>query len=568
MDIITEFLHQFSKHIDGTENTAPQAYIDLICGSLESDLIWFEDPQLAKISIKAADKGVIYELNSSQLTRLKNKVSAYMQRSPNFSYASLEAIGLSGSADPRWCLFLIKEMLVPLLRMANSRNSYEKVITIEAALYVEIIRRNEASGLFGQVYSELTPILEEAGLGARHETRLPPPSSPHEHNKKMIIFVVNIESMLAHTTVLIEMLRALRSSDQTQYEFKVVSLGDKNQTFRNNLRSLDVELISIGDSVGGTQALPIFELQRYCNHNQVDAVIWVSVPQGMIFAYAMRIAPVQIWLSMKHHDLKSKHIDGYLTGGSLEKYRTINGCPWRNLTLPMSNLLDISKKEEALKLRRDKFDRFKKVTLTIGRSAKLNSPLFLESVAVVLKKNSDTAFLWASNNQDQAIQRVFDDNGVADQCFFVGWVDPLVFVHLADVYLDSFPFPSGLVAMQAMAASKPIVFYSSEDSLRTGVPGIVMSGLKSKDVALRSQLETIFCTTEPKQVELFPFAKTPLEYEALTNELLRDEQKCNDVGSANANFARQFLSNDDAFSESFLQHVTELTSEKAQPHNS
>ena len=559
MDIITEFVHQFEKYIGGKENTAPQAYIDFICGSLESDLSWFKNQKLLKLSLNAADKGLLHKLEASQLSLLKKKTGACLQRHPTYSHNIVFALGLSGFSDRRWCLFLIKKMLVPYIRAATSQNNYPAAIAIENLLYNQVINKNEASGLFGEIYPVLVPLLEECGRTAQHEIKLPPPSVHNKKKKTEIIWVVSEESMLAHTTVMSEMLRVLQSGGQTQYEFKVISLIGKHEGFRIKLRSLGVELISLE----GTTIMGIFELRKYCSTSCTDVIIWVSYPVGMVFAYAMRIAPVQIWLSMKHHDLKSKHIDAYLTGGSLEEYKTINGRPWRNLRASMSNLLDMSKKEEAHRIRRDEFSKFKKIILTIGRAAKLNSPPFLKSVTAVLKNNKDTAFLWASRHQDPDIQRVFDENDVADQCFFLGWVDPLLYVHLADVYLDCFPFPSGLVAMQAMAASKPIVFYSSEDSLRTGVPGIVMSGLKSKDVILRNQLETIFCPTEPRQADLFPAAKTPLEYEAFADELLRDEQKCQDVGAANANFARQFLSNDDAFSKSFMQHISELISEKA-----
>ncbi|MGY9014098.1 MAG: hypothetical protein ACKVG9_02165, partial [Rhodospirillales bacterium] len=131
----------------------------------------------------------------------------------------------------------------------------------------------------------------------------------------------------------------------------------------------------------------------------------------------------------------------------------------------------------------------------------------------------------------------------------------------ADVYLDSFPFPSGLVAMQAMAAGKPIVFYSSDDSLRTGVPGIIMSGLTSVDATLKHQLQSIFCSSNSNQENLFLLAKTPKEYESFTTRLLSDGQMRTHVGDASADFVRQFLSNDEAYEKSFLGHLSELFDE-------
>ena len=43
----------------------------------------------------------------------------------------------------------------------------------------------------------------------------------------------------------------------------------------------------------------------------------------------MRIAPVQIHWSMKYHSVEFDEIDGYLTIGSFEQYRIINGKKWR-----------------------------------------------------------------------------------------------------------------------------------------------------------------------------------------------------------------------------------------------
>jgi len=560
IDIIMRFSQQFERHSHGEENTASEDYISLICASLQHNLEWFRNSQILDMCSSAAGAGLLHTVRPFQLSRLKQKVNACLKRRPNYAFNDILALGLDTSSDHRWSIFLIERMVVPLVRSALTNNNYELVLTVETKLYKDFINKLEITKLFGKVYSVLIPVLEEGGVSARRQIKLKSPSALQTRKRKKIAFVVNVESMLAHTTVLLETLRVLKKSSQTQYEFSVVSLQGDHKEFRKAIRNLGVELTSFKDRTKKF-AGQMFELEKYCYDFQICGVVWVSVPANMVFAFAMRIAPIQIWFTMKHHGLSSKYIDGYFTGGSLEKYKTVNGRRWRNLTASMNNLVDIGKRGEALKIRASDYSKFEKIVLSAGRSAKLNSPAFLESVVAILQKNKDTAFLWASRYQDPAIQRVFDVNHVADQCFFVGWVDTLLYVQMADVYLDSFPFPSGLVAMQAMAAGKPIVFYSSDDSLRTGVPGIIMSGLTSVDATLKHQLQSIFCSSNSNQENLFLLAKTPKEYESFTTRLLSDGQMRTHVGDASADFVRQFLSNDEAYEKSFLGHLSELFDE-------
>jgi predicted O-linked N-acetylglucosamine transferase (SPINDLY family) len=189
----------------------------------------------------------------------------------------------------------------------------------------------------------------------------------------------------------------------------------------------------------------------------------------MSFAFAMRIAPVQIWWAMKYHSLEFEEIDGYLTSGSVSGgTRRIGAREWRIGPIAAEDWLAPELSAQAAR-ERARFAEHRILYACLGREEKLNSAPFLRSVAAILKAVPEAGFLWTGRQQHAVIQATLEAQGVAQRCHFIGWVNTRLYAQVIDVFLDSFPFPCAYTLYEVMAAGKPAVLYASEESAETAI---------------------------------------------------------------------------------------------------
>ena len=80
-------------------------------------------------------------------------------------------------------------------------------------------------------------------------------------------------------------------------------------------------------------------LRNDIRERKINHIIWVSVELMMPLAFAIGIAPIQSWWSMKYHNLQFAEIDGYITGGSVNRFREIGDRAWRVVRADLPDLV-------------------------------------------------------------------------------------------------------------------------------------------------------------------------------------------------------------------------------------
>jgi glycosyltransferase involved in cell wall biosynthesis len=192
--------------------------------------------------------------------------------------------------------------------------------------------------------------------------------------------------------------------------------------------------------------------------------VWVAAPPGALFVLAARVAPVQVFWSLKHHPIRLPEIDGYITYGSWgEGERHFHGQAWTVCPVPLALDTRAPAPAEVAAVR----GRFPHEVLlgTLAREEKIASAPFLEAVATVLQRHPECGYLWTGRARHAGVDRFFHDRGLDRRCHFVGWVDSALYGAALDVFLETFPLGCGITGYQALASGVPLLSYLDRNTV-------------------------------------------------------------------------------------------------------
>ena len=183
-------------------------------------------------------------------------------------------------------------------------------------------------------------------------------------------------------------------------------------------------------------------------------------------------------------------------------------------------------------------------------------------MCALLKQHLDICFLWTGREQLPSIQRQFDDAGISDRCFYIGWVNTKLYAQVIDVLLDCFPLGCGYTAYEAMAAGAATVFYASTESQESGVPALVHAiDSAGEDCAEeKSQLATVYAN----RTRYF-CADNTAHYQDMATRLIQDDALRQQSGEANRQFISLFYEDQKKMASGYARHFIELVARRETP---
>lgn len=471
----------------------------------------------------------------------------------------LRLAGFALTSPAQWNTVLFEQVVLPWLLDSLSAERYNVALGLEMSIYLQFVCQTETDAHFRNCFRRWTAPMREAG---RAHSRSLPALAPS--GSRRVGFIVHNAALLGHTQVLANVLAAWpTTADGTPSPYVLILTGKRERTpFVAALERAAVPVLWIGERPGAS-AGPLATLEALrgaFREYRLDAAIWISAPVLMTFAFAMRIAPVQIWWTMKYHALELPEVDGYVSISGTCGTRVIQDRTWRIGGLAARDWADPDVTSEAASVRRN-FRSFDILLATVGRTEKLTNAEFLGAVARILRANPRAAFLWTGRDRHPDIQKRFEDERVAERCFHVGWVNTKVYAQAIDLFLDSFPFGCGLTLVQAMAAGKPAVFYRSEENTELSPVGTIERLLlrQAGTAGDQDKAARIFGTREQR---LFPLAADADQYVEFACALLRDPALRRRTGDANRAFVKEFLEDVSSVASCYARHFAEILTER------
>ncbi len=476
----------------------------------------------------------------------------------------MDLVGLSLNTPATDNRTTVETLVLPWLQQALEREWFDLALWLELQLDLRYVHQTETEEHYARHYRTVAPLMNGAGRQLRN--RLPPTPSPANPNTASVAFVVHHLDSLGPNRVLLD---ALRSMDQTSRAVSVYVLSDVDQRALSSFLDTGVRIVALSDECPHLRGMAyqlLLELRRRLANDGTAAILWATNIAHMSFAFGLRLAPAQIWWSMKYHSVELEDIDGYFALGTLEKFKRIGSRNWRCVHGAVGDLYDADLNNQARKIRQQ----FPVKTLLgcMGRVEKLDNPQYLDAVADILQARPDTGFLWSGQSRLPRIQECFERAGVADRCFFVGWIDTRLYAQVLDVCLDTFPFGGGITVFECMAAGKPTVFHLSPEAMESGVPMVILPLLNGQVGTPDKRERAQHIYTAENGETLFLCATNNQEYTKMALRLIDDKPFRDAVGHAGQEFVEAFVMDIAEMARTLLVHIEEITTSKmsALPH--
>ncbi|MCD8554303.1 hypothetical protein [Seleniivibrio sp.] len=271
-----------------------------------------------------------------------------------------------------------------------------------------------------------------------------------ENSNKRIGFVFDRLVGSSPVKLLISLLNYMKDE---KYELYVYDMGYVEKA-PSQKEYID-EVLAVGTKYTNGHELANSGTDRYYSHfekcsalrdavvrDEIDTLIVTGNRTQSSFLLASRTAPLQLYWDHGNHEYDVNGIDKRICHFN-DRYE--NDFEFSRFTLPMLPKYlapeeDI-KKTEAAEIKK-KLPQHRVVLGSIGRIMKLSDE-YLETIAEVLKQNPYAIYL-ACGDGPIAEKRVkVRELGIEDRFIFTGWVDPHIYGHVIDIYLNTFPLTGG-----------------------------------------------------------------------------------------------------------------------------
>ncbi|MEO5694459.1 MAG: hypothetical protein ABIQ72_15125 [Usitatibacter sp.] len=434
-----------------------------------------------------------------------------------------------------------------LLRRIIAVGHAEAALEAELMIYKAFVKAVEDEDHYEQAFARWREPM--AALGRRHAR----PLASGARDTRKIAFVFHSGTVLGHTEVL---LRLLENLDRSRFEARVFTVSISTPEFNQRVARIGIALETFPE-VAGAPHTGMVERMKWLR-GRIDALgyacaVWVSLPIAATFLFAMRVAPVQIFWSLKHHPVRLPEIDGYITYGSWgEREKTFHGQVWQVAPVPLA----LDPRVVTPGARADIRAKYPHRILlgSLAREEKIDSRPFLEAVATILEHNPDAGYLWTGRNFHPGIAAFFAGRGLAQRAHFVGWVDTAVYAAALDLFLETFPFGCGITGYQALAAGVPLVSYLEENT--------VFGMQYWSDVMERGGSKA---TVSRELLDQYPVlcARNPAEYVEIVDRMLGDPAFRESWRERESAHFQDEIRNIARYSERFFQTIAAIAARKA-----
>lgn len=477
-----------------------------------------------------------------------------------FAIKLLRVLGFTSTDRDAQKDLAFEKLVIPILAELLQRRDMDNAMALEGLLYEYYVKPTETAEHFGWCMERIEPLFTAAAHAWRAD--LPPLPQPPLTPPYKIGFFIHNASVLAHIEVLLNTLKGYRMLDEQPFEPTVYCFSGKSTQMEQALAGVGVRLVMLNEVFPETATSSwqrLLCLRELLSQEGVQELVWVSLVTMLPLAFGLRIAPVQTWFAMKYRNFSLEGIDGYVTGSALTRFGWLHGRRWRMGMLGVDDWFDPALTDTAAGIREQYAG--KVILMTLGRSEKMQNTAYLAAVIELLRSNLDSIFLWAGREENSTVRNAFEEGGVLEQTHYLGWVNTRLYAQVADIFIDSFPFPCGFTLFQAMAAGKPVVIYTAPEAAQTGLWSLLKRVIEDGEGDVDDVAEMMNFVGDP-QCPLISIARTPQEYVALTQRLIRDATAQRAAGLASNQFILRYFSDPSAMGRSLARHFVELIEER------
>lgn len=177
--------------------------------------------------------------------------------------------------------------------------------------------------------------------------------------------------------------------------------------------------------------------------------VFIAWGQDDFTAYHLlnRVAPLQLYWKHSFAPSILEEIDFNFTHSTLptsKKGQKIEGTDvYFYQQAMLREFYDPPVEDTTIKKLRQKFPEDKILLGCISSSMKIGSKAYLETVFQIMHKNPNTVYIACGGGSFSDIKNEFKKNKLGDRLFSEGHIDPHLYGHVIDIFLDTFPLNNG-----------------------------------------------------------------------------------------------------------------------------
>lgn len=438
---------------------------------------------------------------------------------------------------------------LPMMLRLLEKEQWEVALQLEKYIYSHYVKRFESEAHFSHCFDRWTPAMIKAGRAVALQH--PIATTDAQKASKKIALIMPDACLLAHVEVLLNMLCGYRQLDQQPFEFSLYVISGRHAGMHARFTELGVPVAYLDDAMPQASLLDkLIGMKQTFVTQAIGTVAWLSLAPLLAFAFAMRLAPRQIWWAMKYHALKLEECNLHLTSLIPEAKRVLGGTVWHGAFYSRDRWF-FPEHTQAAQNARTRFGDYAVVLGTFGREEKIDKPEFLDAVADILQAHPDACYLWTGRTESASVKAHFSRRGVLSQTFFIGWVNTMVYAQVIDVFLDSFPFGCGYTLLETMAAGKPAVFHVMDDPEHLTNLYTMIAPLQTAPGEDGDRFREIFGQNG------FLVASNRAEYVQIAASLINVPEHRREAGEKYRRFVEAFVSDNRHTARQFIQHLTD-----------
>lgn len=437
--------------------------------------------------------------------------------------------------------------------VSNNTPPFDAVANLLMSLYQNFVKKVETEQQARASFQAWLAPIVNYGRRFRDPVLPKPLWQPTAERPWRVAFFLHSAGILGHTEAMLELLEHRPRGLPWHGEPVVYVFSAINPALNDRLAALGVPCINVQELLPTHSFQARFDwLRKRIAEDDISHFVWVSGPAISELAMATRLAPVQIFWTLKFHPYQIPDVDGYITYGAWsEEERIVHGERWPVVPFMISKPPPAVSKAEIAETRA-RFAQHDILFGTLARTEKMNAAPFLNAVVRILKDNPKAGFLWTGRERHAGIQAHFEQGGVAAQCHFIGWVSTPLYARVLDVFLESFPFGCGLTGIQGLEAGTPLLSYEAPETQY----GMHFMRPLAENGAAAQEIRNLLNPSDGSGPLLY--AANADEYVALASKLARDAEFRRKVGDAGQSYYRRYLTDSDRMARRFMQVLADL----------
>ncbi|MEK9985384.1 MAG: glycosyltransferase [Opitutae bacterium] len=433
---------------------------------------------------------------------------------------------------------LFESYVLPVADSLLSLQAFDELLWLESQCHEILVKQDESEKRFQYVSHLLAQRTERAGL-IKRETL--PSLRLSEPNSK-IAFFIHAASTLAHVEGFLNTISALKTHAKIKIEPVLVIFSGKDENLNSRCRDLGIQIKSLDEKgTRNSATAKLIETRNFLREEGINVLVWLCLAAFMPFAMTIRMAPIQVWWSMKFHSYFSPSIDIYLASYFQASIPAI-GNHWLESFLPYE--VPPKPTELAIQQARASLGNNVRVIAALAREEKIASTVFLNKVRTILEATDNTIFVWTGRQENRDVKLFFEKHQLANRVAFVGWVDTNLYANVIDILIDTFPSSSGFTLLNAMAAGKPVLFSSPEFSSHRG--------------HISATLKKIPATLSRDELSLWEYTLSRSEDYLAFLEELQDPALVSSIGNLNKKIIEKVMANSHASAQLYETHFNKI----------